>query len=512
MARTKTTTGRATGASEASQTLTKAISQVEQGIAQRASMDVPERFQLGEIGYAGLNIFDGVSRDELKRELTFPTSIKTFKSMSYHSAVNAALTLFDNLIAKVNWKVNPPPNATEEEKRQAEILHEMMHDMEHPFSEFISDILSCNIYGFAVHEKVYRRRLKTKGSMYNDGLIGWRKLPLRSQESIEKFIFSGDGNEIIAVKQDLSALHDYYNRFVTRREYEVVLPRSKVLLFRAGKHRGDPYGKSPLRDAYLAWRYLTALEEIEANGVSRDLAGVPVLKIPPQYMSPDASPEMKAVYEYYKNILRNIQINTQSGLILPQAIDPDSKQPLFSFELMSSDGKKNFDTTKVKEYYKNLILTSLFADVLTLGQGNTGSFALAQVKNSLSGFAAERMLRMITEVLNQDLVKQTYELNGWNPARRAAIDYDNLETESLDEIGKFFQRLAAVGFLPRTKEVINKGLTSLGVDPLDDSVNLDDVLTESTSRAGDGMKEGLPSGTGTAVGTQDTSISNLENA
>ena len=508
----KNTTGALGASVKPSEALNPISKAVTNSVSQRASMDIPERFQLGEIGYAGLNIFDGISRDELKRELTFPASIRTFKQMSYHSAVNAAVTLFDNLIAKVNWKVNPPPNATEEEKRQAEKLHEMMHDMEHPFSEFISDVLSCNIYGFAVHEKVYRRRLKTKGSMYDDGLIGWKKLPLRSQESIEKFVFSADGNEIIAVKQDLSALHDYYNRFVKRQEYEVVLPRSKVLLFRAGKHRGDPYGKSPLRDAYLAWRYLTALEEIEANGVARDLAGVPLMKIPPQYMSPEASPEMKAVYEHYKNILRNIQSNTQSGLILPQAIDPDSKQPLFTFELMSSDGKKNFDTIKVKEYYKNLILTSLFADVLTLGQGNTGSFALAQVKNSLSGFAAERMLRMITDVLNQDLVKQTYELNGWNPARRAMIDYDNLETESLDEIGKFMQRLGAVGFLPKTKEVINKGLTSLGVDPLDDGVNLADVLTESTSRSGDGMKEGMPSGTGTAVGTQDTSVSNLENA
>lgn len=505
----KTTRNKTDATPEASQSF---VQKAENQIANRAMMDQPERFQMGEIGYAGLNIFDGISRDELKRELTFPTSVKTFKQMSYHSAVNAALTLFDNLIAKVQWKVNPPENATEEEKRKAEIIHQMMHDMDGTFSEFISDSLSCNIYGFAVHEKVFRRRLKSKGSLYDDGLIGWKKLPLRSQESIEKFIFSADGNEILGVKQDLSALHDYYNRFTKRQDYQVVLPKAKILLFRAGKHRGDPYGKSPLRDAYLAWRYLTALEEIEANGVSRDLAGVPLLKIPPQYMSADASPEMKAIYEYYKNILRNIQSNTQSGLILPQAIDPDSKQPLFTFELLSSDGKKNFDTTKVKEYYKNLILTSLFADVLTLGQGNTGSFALAQVKNSLSGFAAERMLKTIVDVLNQDLVKQTYELNGWDASRRAVIDYDNLETESLDEIGKYFQRLAAVGFLPRTKDVINKGLTSLGVDPLDDSVNLDDVLTDSTSKAGQGMKEGLPSGTGTAVTANDTSATNLNNA
>jgi len=475
-------------------------------------MDRPERFRLGEMGYSGLNVFDGISREELKRELTFPHSTKTFKQMSYHSTVNAALTLFDNLIGKVDWKVNPPLNATEEEKQQAERIQEMMHDMEHTFSEFVKDALSISIYGFSVHEKVFRRRNFSTGSLYDDGLIGWKKLPIRNQESIQKFIFSSDGNEILAVKQDLSLLNDYYNRFDSRPVMQVVLPRNKFLLFRAGKHRGDPYGKSPLRDAYLAWRYLTALEEIEANGVARDLNGLPLLRIPAQYMSDDASDDMKAVYAYYKNVIRNIQMNSQSGLILPQAFDPDSKQPMFQFELLSTDGKKNFDTTKVKEYYKNLILTSLFADILTLGQSSTGSFALGQLKNSLSGSAAESFLKVITDVINQDLVKHTYELNGWNPARRATIDYDNLEVESLEEIGKFYQRLAAVGFLPKTKEVVNHGLASLGIDPLADDVVLDDVLTASTSKSGQGLKEGLPSGTGTAVSAKDTSIANTENA
>ena len=33
--------------------------------------------------------------------------------------------------------------------------------------------------GFAIHEKVFRRRLKANGSKFNDSLIGWRKLPVR---------------------------------------------------------------------------------------------------------------------------------------------------------------------------------------------------------------------------------------------------------------------------------------------------------------------------------------------
>ena len=240
------------------------------------TMDTPERFRLGELGRLGLSTIGGITNEELKRELNWPTSIKTFKTMHYHGTINSAITLFDNIIGKATWSVVPPKDATEEEKKQCKAVETMMHDMEGTWSEFIRDVLSMNIYGFSVHEKVYRRRLTTNGSKYNDGIIGWKKLPIRSQETVEKFIFSPDGNEILGVKQNLSAVNDNYNRFSNRIANEVVLPISKILLFRAGKHRGDPFGKSPLREAYLAWRFLTALEDLEATSIAKDVSGLPV--------------------------------------------------------------------------------------------------------------------------------------------------------------------------------------------------------------------------------------------
>ena len=244
---------------------------------QKAVDDTPDRFKLSESGYLGLNVFNGVSNDELKRELNFPNSINTYKQMSYHGTINSALTLYENMVGKVDWLFKPVKDATEEELNQARIINEMMHDFtDQTWSEFISDALSANMYGFSVHEKVYRRRLKANGSRYDDGLIGWKKLPIRNQETIEKFIFSEDGNEIKGVKQNLSAVSDVYNRYSSRTNNEVLLPKSKILLFRAGRHKGDPFGKSMLRDAYLSWRFLSVIEEIEANGVAKDLAGLPV--------------------------------------------------------------------------------------------------------------------------------------------------------------------------------------------------------------------------------------------
>lgn len=474
-------------------------------------LDQPERFRMGELGSLGIRHFGGVTQDELKAELNWPRSINTFRDMSYHSAVNAPLTLFENIISKATWTYKPPADATEEEKEQAKIINQMMQDMEQPWSEFIRDVLSSNVFGFSVHEKVFRKRYKANGSLYDDGIIGWKKLPIRVQESISKFIFSEDGNEIIGVQQNLSAINDIYNRFSSRGNL-INIPRSKFLLFRTGKHRGDPFGKSPLRDAYLAWRFLTALEELEATGVAKDLNGLPVLMLPAQYLAADAPPEVQAIRLYYENVMRNLQMNEQSAVILPQVIDPESKQPMFKLDLLSVDGKKNFDISKIKEYYKNLIFTSLFADVLQMGQSSTGSFALGSIKNSLSGAYAERLIANIAEVLQNDLIKQTYIINGWNESRIGKFDFDGIEPADLDTFSSAIMRMGASGYVPKTLEVINAVLSNLGIDALPEDTVLEDILPESKSRSGDGAAAGTGNGTSNSVASQDNSIANMSNA
>ena len=474
-------------------------------------LDQPERFRMGELGSLGIRHFGGVTQDELKAELNWPRSINTFRDMSYHSAVNAPLTLFENIISKATWTYKPPADATEEEKEQAKIINQMMHDMEQPWSEFIRDVLSSNVFGFSVHEKVFRKRYKANGSLYDDGIIGWKRLPIRVQESISKFIFSEDGNEIIGVQQNLSAINDIYNRF-SKRSNLINIPRSKFLLFRTGKHRGDPFGKSPLRDAYLAWRFLTALEELEATGVAKDLNGLPVLMLPAQYLAADAPPEVQAIRLYYEGVMRNLQMNEQSAVILPQVIDPESKQPMFKLDLLSVDGKKNFDISKIKEYYKTLIFVSLFADILIQGTTSTGSFALGTIKNSLSGAYAERLISSIAEVLQNDLIKMTYQLNGWDESRMGKFDFDGIEPADLDTFSSAIMRMGASGYVPKTLEVINAVLSNLGIDALPEDTVLEDILPESKSRSGDGAAAGTGNGTSSSVASQDNSIANMSNA
>ena len=58
------------------------------------------------------------------------------------------------------------------------------------------------------------------------------------------------------------------------------IPLNKSLYYRTTSINGDPSGRSILRNAYTSYEYLNNLQAIEAIAVERELAGIPVARIP----------------------------------------------------------------------------------------------------------------------------------------------------------------------------------------------------------------------------------------
>lgn len=475
-----------------------------------SGLDKPEAFVLGEMGVSGAKMFGGIPTDEIKAELNFPTNLKTYKQMLLHPAVNASISLYKSMLTKATFRVLPAKNPTAKEKKQALIIEQMLGDMEIPLEDVIASSLTSLDFGFAPLEKVLRLRTTEEGSMYNDGLIGIKKLALRHQESITNFVFDDDGNDVIGMKQNLANVNDPFGRYSKRSTTTVIMPREKFLLFTVGQNKTNPYGTSPLRNVYLPWKYLQAIEELEASGVAKDLQGVPLLTLPAAYLSSEASPEQKKALLGFQNILRNLQQNSQAGVMLPSDVDPETKQKLFDLELMSTVGQKSFDTTKIKEYYRTMIFIGLAADILLMGNTQTGSFALGAIKNSLTGTTVESYLKGIVRVFNEDLIKHLYVLNGWDVTRICKLDYEGFESEDLETYSKFVQRVASVGYMPRSLDVVNDILMKMGLDLLPEGTKLDDILPESTSKASQGMKT-AGEGTSTDPTGKESSSLNSDN-
>ena len=90
------------------------------------------------------------------------------------------------------------------------------------------------------------------------------------------------------------------------------------------------------------------MQSIEAVGVERELAGIPVARVPAEYLSPEASDNQKAFMGELQTILRDVKFNDQGYIILPSDTYPDKDgaptgERLVDVQLMSSSGTRNID-------------------------------------------------------------------------------------------------------------------------------------------------------------------------
>jgi hypothetical protein len=473
------------------------------------------RISLTEQGYTGLRIVAKNILEEKQR--TFqpgPALWQVREEMLLNSTVATAFNVYKMLMARVDWKVCPPKDATDIEKERAAFVQSCMDDMEGSWTSFMTEVLPYLEYGYSVVEKVYRRRLKKNGSKHNDGLVGIKKLAPRGQETITKWYFSDDGRELLAVGQNMNFMVNASRFSVKLNDDGVVeLPREKVMIFTADGTKSNPQGKSLLRCVFLPYKQLSLLKDQLMLGVSKDLQGIPYFQIPAKFLDPNASPEDKAVYESFKTIVNGLAEGTQKGVILPKILDPQTNEDLVSLQLLEAKGGKAFDIPSIIAGLQTDILTALSVDVVQLGNGGAhGSFSLASSKQNLLSMAIEFRLKEIQEVLNTDLMKQLYEMNGWDTDRMCKFDYSDIIDLDMEEISKFIQRCASTGMLVKDHATINKIREAMGVAPIPEDTNLDDLeFTGNGSRAGDGMAtEG--EGTSKSPSGKDSSSSNSENA
>lgn len=454
-----------------------------------------------ELGMNGLSVNNGVVSEESYAELQWPACISTYNKMWHDPAVVAANKTIKSYIRKAKYNVivdEPHPSA--EQVAQVQFIKECMGDMSTSFNDVVNEALSKLKYGFSIHEKVfkYRNNYGKFKSSYDDGRIGWAKLPIRSQKTISQWFFDELGRELLGVEQDLRRVNTGYNTNKyggnASTPAKIELPRKRFMHFRHDPENDNPEGTSPLKGCWLPWKYKVNVEEYQASGISRDLGGLPVMTMPPEYMSDDATPAQKAVFEYYKSIIRNIQANEQAGLILPAYYDPDTKQPLFTFELKTVTGGKLYDTKGIIDGYENKILMTYLADVLKLGQDASGSFALSDNKTNLLAVGIKSIVDEVLQVFNNDLIPQTLVMNGWKRSKdMPKIVMEDLDDRDLNVLGQFIQRVVSTGAVELDQGSSDYLREACGMPVINRDKPLDEkLLPAGSSKAGEGMKTAGP--------------------
>lgn len=379
--------------------------------------------ELGRIGqnrYYGSAGSASIFFEEFLTELRGVKGAQAYTEMADNDAtVGAILFAIEMLMRQCEFHVEPAGD-TAKDKEAAEFIESCMDDMERTWADTLSEILSFLTYGWSYHEIVYKRRIgrtssPITNSKHEDGLIGWRKLPIRSQDTLYGWEYKEGTDDLVGMVQSPPPNYG-----------QILIPVEKALHFRTRSRKDNPEGRSILRTAYRAYYFKKRLEEIEGYGMERDLAGFPVLSAPADMPIWDTDdPEMVQTLARAEYIVSSIRRDAREGLVIPGGENG------WKLELLSSGSRRQFDTNQIIDRYDKRIATSVLADFVMMGQQAVGSFALADSKTRIFALAIGTYLDVICEVFNNQAIPRLIDINGDH--FKGITDYPRMEHGDIED-------------------------------------------------------------------------------
>ena len=393
-----------------------------------------------ETGRTGLTRFGGWVHEEWLRELQGQRGIKIYKEMRDNDPViGAILFALKMLIRQASWRVEAA-GKTNADTEAKDFLDSCLYDMSQSWHDTITEILSMLVFGWSYHELVYKQRMgdsrdSTRRSKHKDGRIGWRKIPIRAQETLWEWVFDEEDGSLLGMRQQPPP--DYILREV---------PLQKALLFRTEVSKENPEGRSILRNSYRPWYFKKNIEEIEGIGIERDLAGLPVAHVPPELLSPTATTEQKAVLAAIKELVTKIRRDEMEGIVFPAEEMPNGQKTGYKLSLLSTGGRRQFDTGAIVDRYDQRIAMTVLADFIMLGHQKVGSFALSSSKTELFSLAVGAILDSICEVFNSHAVPRLFKLNSFpGITELPRLEHGDVEAPDLKELGEYITALSGAG-------------------------------------------------------------------
>jgi len=430
-----------------------------------------------EFGITGITRYGAVSRvyEEFLKELQGPDGMKLYREQIDNCPVTGAfLFAAQHLARQVSWRVEPANSSNEAAKVAERIRGALFDDMELTWPDQLSETLTMLGYGWANFEMVFKRcrgrsssdltlpailagprgqgpqtgpepkfgpdgvadpgRVPFVPSQYNDGFLGFKKLSIRAQETL--FMWEWDDESGVRVMQQMAPPD-----FKVRR-----VPMAKCLLFRTENRKNNPEGRSLLRNSTISYLYRKGIQQVEAIGIERDLAGYPTfqMKSPKEaegHGMPDPwnknDPNAAILLQKLQATVRQIRRDEQEGLVLPWWLD---------FKLVSAGGsRRQFDTNTIITRYDQRIAMAVLADFVLIGHQAQGSKALASTKSALFTTALSSFLTNIAAVYNRFAIPLLLELNGIPADLAPTLEHGDVETIDIADLGTFISNLAKAG-------------------------------------------------------------------
>lgn len=347
-----------------------------------------------EIGTTGLAQFSGLIFQEPLIELRGKEAYKRYDEMRRNSPIIAGLILsIENPIRSTSWNWASDDGDTDP---RLDLLERAEMNMEHSLIDHISEAMTVLPFGYSLFEMCYQQ----VGSE-----MLWKKWSPRAQNSVLRWIYEEVSDEPNVPD---SSKHYELRGFVQLAppKYQLKsIPIEKLFNYRIHVELDNPEGRSILRNAWIPYFYVKHLQQVEAIGIERNLAGLPVITLP---IGASTGPETGSDASKAAKIVRNLRNDEQAGVVLPNGWE------LALLRSGGNSGAATADTDKVISRHTKDMLTSSLAQFLMLGQAGIGSLALSKDQTDFFTMSVNAIADIFAEVITKQVIPPLMKMNGYD--------------------------------------------------------------------------------------------------
>jgi hypothetical protein len=460
-------------------------------------------------------------QNQKRKELAMPTRLCTFDTMYEDDAVYTSIDITNlhvvNALYNGEFKAKTPKGQV-----AADFLNYCIRNMTSgTWLDTCMNAVTDLQFGWSTLNIVTEKR--NFGQF--KGARCLKKLSPRDQKSVYGWLWDKNFREVEGFVQrplltqtrkfDVSGgFNNGISALSTGKLYESNYPiirKNQLLWFRYNTTNSNPEGNSPLLHCWGAWKEKQLIERYEVVGVSKDLGGAVVLRVPSELLNraQDSSnyPADAASLAALQSNAKALHAGESSYLLMSSDVDETTKTPLYDFKLQGIDGSgKQYNTSDIIERKNTSIYNTFGTGFLLLGQSSEGSYSLSTNAVSTHSHYVNRNILQKVDVLNTQLAPRLLKINGieldWKDMPKFVADDPN--ELDLDIAGKFIQRVKSVGGLTEKALEFIYERANLPIDGIDQLVFDDDP----SSRAGESQGS---SGTGNTQQGGRSSTTNSEN-
>ena len=393
---------------------------------------------LGVSGLQTTGLNRGEVDEEWSRDLKGRRAYRAYTEMVDNSpVVGAMLEYFETLMLEPE-PVAEPSGDTSTHQAAADYLQSCIEDMSHTWRQFVLETATAWSQGWASMEIIYKQRLglspgvDEKGdplptSKHNDGLVGWKAIRLRGQDTLQEWEFN-DRKDFTGWWQEQES------------GPPVFIPLPKTLHVRYKHIKNNPEGRSVLRSSRVTYGHAKNEAQWEGIALKRDAGGTIIMKAPIDLMrAKDA--DSVAFRKTLKEAAITLGVDQWRGGLLPHENDPQSGNPTgYGYDqLTSGQNIAAFNTAIVRN--ENRTAMGAFMQWLFMAMDRVGAHGTQKNSSDLAGKSIAGKNKHFYDLVNRHMVRPLMALSPFPERFWPVLGHTDVAIPTLEELGTFLSQV-----------------------------------------------------------------------